>query len=374
MKKETKLIEKGGELQVVYIGIDVHKKQWKVAIYTPLYEYKVFSQNPDPGQLYVFLCKHFPGWRYLSVYEAGFCGFWIDASLSALGIENMVINPADLPESQKDRRRKTDTGDARKLAKALRGGFLKGIYCPSSSFQSLRSMVRHRSKLVKSQTIWKNRIKSYLSLHGVFISPCWQERNWSGHFLRWLYALPFGDQIQRATLASMLDTLRGIREEITRVNRRLRHLSKEAEHQPILACLTSVPGIGLISAWIIYTELMDLSRFASRDHLHSYCGLVPDLNQSGERDKGSGITRRSNRYLRAILVEASWQAIRRDPALQTYYQEQLSRMKAQQAIIRVAKKLVNRIRKCWVDQVPYQINTPAPEATTTPAGIEPESA
>ena len=193
MKKEVKIIEKILHEQVVYIGIDLHKKQWKIAIYTGLYEYKVFSQSPDPGQLYRYLTEHFPGWRYVSVYEAGFSGFWIHESLTSLGIESHVINPADLPESQKDRRRKSDKRDARNLAKALRAGTLTGIYCPNRDWISLRSLVRHRSKLVKSQTSWKNRIKSYLAYQGILIPTQWAQRNWSGGFLRWLDGLLLDD-------------------------------------------------------------------------------------------------------------------------------------------------------------------------------------
>ena len=31
--------------------------------------------------------------EYHSVYEAGFCGFWIHERLTALGIDNIVVNP-----------------------------------------------------------------------------------------------------------------------------------------------------------------------------------------------------------------------------------------------------------------------------------------
>ena len=356
MKKELKFIEKGLEDQVVYIGLDDHKNQWKVAIYTSLYEYKVFSQSVDPGQLYRYLTHHFPGWRYVSVYEAGFSGFWIHESLQSLGIESYVINPADLPESQKDRRRKNDKRDARNLARALRAGTLVGIYCPDRAWISLRALVRHRSKLVQSQTRWKNRIKSYLAYQGILLPQPWSERNWSGRFLHWLDQLLLGDTSARYTLDSMLEMLRSIRDQIRQVNQRLRHLAKDPRHQWVIQSLMSVPGIGMTSAWVIYTELIDPKRFARRDHLHSYCGLVPDLHQSADRSAHRGITSRANLYLRAILIEVSWHAIRKDPALQIYYRKAIQRMKGQQAIVKVAKKLLNRIRYVWIHQETYTCN------------------
>jgi transposase len=43
------------------------------------------------------LWKHYPGASYHSVYEAGFCGFWIHRELQAHGVHNIVVNPADVP-------------------------------------------------------------------------------------------------------------------------------------------------------------------------------------------------------------------------------------------------------------------------------------
>ena len=60
----------------IYVGIDVHKKQWNVSIMTAFKEHKTFVQPPEPGTLSRYLKEHFPNGSYYSVYEAGFCGFW----------------------------------------------------------------------------------------------------------------------------------------------------------------------------------------------------------------------------------------------------------------------------------------------------------
>ena len=71
--------------QNIYAGIDVHKKSWQVSIYSEVLYHKTFSQPPKPEVLYHYLEKHFPKGTYYSVYEAGFCGFWIHDRLQSLG-------------------------------------------------------------------------------------------------------------------------------------------------------------------------------------------------------------------------------------------------------------------------------------------------
>ena len=97
--------------QNLYIGIDVHLRSWSVAILSENATLKKFSQNADPIILANYLNNNYPGARYYSVYEAGFCGFWIHRKLTELGINNIIVNPADVPTMVKEKLRKTDAVD-----------------------------------------------------------------------------------------------------------------------------------------------------------------------------------------------------------------------------------------------------------------------
>ena len=77
-----------------------------------------------------YLRHHFPGAVYYAVYEAGYCGFWIHDQLVQEAIHCIVVNPADVPTRNKERRRKRDRVDCRKLARGLRNNELEGIYVP----------------------------------------------------------------------------------------------------------------------------------------------------------------------------------------------------------------------------------------------------
>lgn len=67
-----------------------------------------FSQNPDPALLKKHMDKNYPGAKIKVVYEAGFCGFGIQRSFQELGVEWIVVNAADIPTTDKERKRKDD--------------------------------------------------------------------------------------------------------------------------------------------------------------------------------------------------------------------------------------------------------------------------
>ncbi len=116
--------------QDVYVAINVAIKSWKVCIYVGQLFHKRFARPPDPGALVQYLRRALPDARYHSVYEAGYFGFWIHEALGQLGIDSMVINPAAVPTSDKERRTKTDRVDATKLARSLANGELHRLYVP----------------------------------------------------------------------------------------------------------------------------------------------------------------------------------------------------------------------------------------------------
>jgi len=100
----------------IYCGLDVHLKNWRINIRDDDMELRDFSQNPDPVALSNFLKKNYPGAAYKVGYEAGFCGFYIQRSLASLGIPCVVLNAADIPKGNKDKRQKNDKRDARNIS------------------------------------------------------------------------------------------------------------------------------------------------------------------------------------------------------------------------------------------------------------------
>jgi transposase len=133
--------------QNVYAGIDIHLKSWKVTIMLGDRENKTFSQDPNAETLWNYLRKNFPGANYHSAYEAGFCGFHAHRELINFGVSNLVVNPSDIPTTDKEKKQKEDKRDSRKIARSLKNGELESIYIPSKAIEELRGLVRYRKTL-----------------------------------------------------------------------------------------------------------------------------------------------------------------------------------------------------------------------------------
>jgi len=118
--------------------------------------------------------------------------------------------------------------------------------------------------------------------------------------------------------------------------------------------LKSVPGIGGIVAVGILAELGDLRLYNKFDQLASSVGMVPGIYSSGDNYIVKGITPRAKQLLRSYIIEASWQAVRFDPALQEYYRSHYGK-KPNKIIVKVARKLLSRIHAVIKTETPYQI-------------------
>ena len=334
-----------------YVGIDVHKRHWVVTIRQEGMELRTFSQDPRPEVLKKHLEKTYPGGTYHVVYEAGFSGFWACRWFREQGIDCVVVNPADVPTGQKEKDRKRDSVDSRKLARELYKGELEGIYVPDEEAQHLRSLCRLYSATVKDSTRMMNRIKGHLHFNGVFLSR--SSSNWSKGFISSLRELPLDGGPGREYLHLCLDDLDRIRQRKVVILKQLREYVRDHAAGRIIGYLKTIPGIAFRTAITLFTEIISMDRFSNADQLKAYFGLVPSSGDSGEKTPEKGMTARKNGFLRHLIIEAAWVAVRKDPAMLAAYNALRSRMKTQDAIIRIAVKLLRRIRYVWQHQCPY---------------------
>jgi len=339
--------------QSIFIGIDVHVQSWLVSIHTATLEHKTFSQAPDAGSLARYLARHFPGATLQAVYEAGVCGFAPYRHLEAAGIPCVVVHPPDVPTTDKQRRRKTDRRDARKLAHDLRAGQLTPIAVPSPEREADRSLVRLRATLTKERTRVKNRIKSWCRLWAVPIPAGCQSPRWSQAGRAALRSVTGPPDSAISVLQTQMDTLAALTAHRQAVTDQIAAVAQRAPYQESVSLLTSIPGISVVSAMTWLTELGPLERFAAFDTVCSYVGLVPGEHSSGETTTPTGLDRRGNPRLRHLLIQNAWTAVRKDPALLQRYEQLQARMPKQQAIIRIARKVLRRLCRVLRTREPY---------------------
>lgn len=338
----------------VYVGLDVHKKSWSVTVLTDDFEHKTFTQPPCADKLHRYLTKHFPGASYHCAYESGFSGYGNHRKLVELGINNIVINPADVPTTGKEKAGKTDKIDSRKIAKGLRGGALDAIHVFEEDHQDLRSFARMRHIMQRDVRRSKQRIKMFLLFNTITIPTDLDNESWSNAFENWLEGVSFPTAEGRRAFEFLLENYRFQKQQIRQISKELRaHFRKY--HNEDYNLLRSIPGIGPLSAIAIITEIGDIKRFPNINKLSSFVGLMPLTSNSGETERVGGMTYRCNNYLRTILVESSWQAVRKDPAMMIYYREHAAKGNGKKAIVKVAAKLLNRIRYVLKNKQEYEI-------------------
>jgi len=341
--------------QHFYIGIDVHKKSWKVNIRNSGMSLKFFSADPSPEPLYHHLEKNYQGGTFHIVYEAGFCGFWIQRRFGEMGVDCIVVNPADVPTSHKDTDRKSDAVDARKLAHELEKGGLKPIYVPELQLQHLRSLCRLYRCITQSSTRIKNRIKGLLAFNGVSVPH--HSAHWSAAFIAYLRTIPLDNGPAKDYLDLCLDELVEHRARKLKTIRKLRSYVRSSRDYDTIRHTMSIHGIGFITAITLYTEIADMRRFQNFDRLKSYVGLVPSCHSSGDKNDAGSLTQRKNPYLRYVLIEAAWSAVGKDPVLLAAFNKLISHMKKQEAIVRIASKLLGRIRYVWLHGCAFPYET-----------------
>ena len=339
----------------IYIGIDVHKKNWKITIQTDELVCRTFTQDPEVRLLSNYLKRNYPNASYYCAYEAGFSGFWIQQQLEKENINCIVVNPADVPTTDKEKKQKTDNRDSRKIARSLRNGELIGIYVPDKISLEERHLVRSRTMLVKDQTRNKNRIKSLLHFYGINYPEDLKECNkhWSKRFYNWLQEVEFTTEYGKSNMQSLVNYSLQIREMILSKTREIRSLSKTDKYSNSVRLLCSVSGIGLISAMIFATEIQDIRRFKNLDYQCAYIGLIPNMHSSGEKENIGKITNRGNKHLKNALIECAWMAIKYDPALLLTFKKLCKTMDSNKAIIRIARKLLSRIRYVLLNNKTY---------------------
>jgi transposase len=341
--------------QTIYCGIDVHKKGWRVNVRNDEFELEDYSQDPCEELLLNHLQKRYPGANIKVVYEAGFCGFGLQRTLERSGVNCIVVNPSDVPSSDKEKKRKNDKIDARKLSRQLSKAELEPIYVPAVIMEHARTLVRQRSRLVRDQTRCKNRIWHLLMFSGLKVDADKPKQYWTRGFVESLRRLPCENESLRHALDLAIEEYLSVRKLLMDATKRVRKLSVQPSFLSVQKLLQSIPGIGGVNAMIIMTELQDMRRFKTLDKLCSYVGIVPDTGSSGNNEIVKGITHRSNHYLRPAIVESSWVIIRKDPAMLMLYKKYCSMMIPNKAIIKIARHLLSRIRYVWMTQMEYEI-------------------
>jgi transposase len=304
--------------------------------------------------------------------------------------------------------RKTDVTDSEWLAELLLHGLLKPSFIPPKPQRELRDLTRYRSKLVQERTRVVNRLQKGLESANIKLSSVVSDI--MGVSAREMLAgLGAGEtdaallanlargrmrskipELEKALtglvephhrflLAQQLAHIDFLEERISdlsaEISRRMESLSQppatgssaESGEPPAVgpetpltwaeavALLDTIPGVNETAAEVMLAEMgLDMGQFPTHKHLAAWAGLSPGNHQSGGK-RYSGRTRKGNRPLATIMVQAAWSAVRtKDTFLKARYHRLAARRGKKRAIVAVAHSMLVSAWHMLTSRQPYQ--------------------
>ena len=294
----------------------------------------------------------------------------------------MEVNPVLISEYKKSktlRRTKTDSVDCESIARWL----MTVEYKPHSKgfyhAYSLKSLTRLRDKLIRQRSFYLVKITNVLDHTFPEFKPFFNERlsktalyllenygsaekmarmnSASYEKLRSLSRGKFSPQqflrlkelavntvgvnnsIFDVELNSLLSLYKSLVKEIDTIKKEINQLIEEVHPHYM-----SVPGIGPLSAAVIYSEYGDISNFTNPGQMLAFAGIEPGINESGTESHGGKMVKRGSSQLRYTLINCCLPLIRFDMTFATYYAKKRGEGKPHRvAITHVAKKLIRVI-------------------------------
>jgi transposase len=284
--------------------------------------------------------------------EAGTHSPWASRVLEECGHQVLVANARKLRLIYANKR-KTDEIDAENLARLARldPKLLYPLKHRSEDSQAHMALIRSRQALVSCRTQLVNHLRGAVKSFGGRLPKC--------------PARSFHNKAAEHIPEALLPALGPILEQIGSLTERIRDYERELEsiskeHYPETGLLRQVEGIGPLTALTFVLTLEDPHRFEKSRSVGAYLGLVPAMDQSGDRNPQKRISKEGDEMLRKLLVGSAHYILGpfgSDSDLRRHAEKIASRggkNSKKRAAVAVARKLSVLLHSLWVSGEVYQ--------------------
>lgn len=331
----------------IYVGVDVHKRHYHVAIWHNGRIGCVYSMSSDNKKLLRDVQQMRDSLKKI-VYEAGPTGYSLVRLLRSSNLSAEVVAVSKTPRAA-DSSAKTDRLDCQQLAEYAAKGLLTFVAVPTEQQEDDRQVVRLRDQLASKRKRIMQQIKSLLLQHGI----SWPGGNWNKMLIMQLRQLDISSEL-RFTLNQHIDEYEFFGRKLAETGAKLRQIFNSKRHSAAVEIFKSHPGVGNIVAWAFRAEMFDITRFKEPRHISKYTGLCPRVSQSGKTCHRGPITKTGRRQLRALLVQAAWGWYRTDPhARQIYNRLVHNSGNGKKAIVGLAKRIAIHLWRMLCDGCLY---------------------
>jgi len=209
---------------------------------------------------------------------------------------------------------KNDFRDGEAIAEAVQRPTMKFIATKTAEQLDLQALHRVRERLVSQRTGIINQIRAFLLERGVAVRQG----------LRFLRAglpqiLATRTDVLSPRMVHVIEARAG---DWRRLDERIEGLSADIEtlvqHDPACQRLMTVPGIGPIISSAMVAAIGRGEVFSKGRDFGAWLGLVPKQTSTGDRTILGRISKRGNRYLRVLFVQAAWVVLIRPKSWERY--------------------------------------------------------
>jgi len=281
-------------------------------------------------------------WLYWALHKSGYPVTCIDArhAHAVIGIQNV----------------KTDKNDARAIAHLMRTNLFSSVHVKSDESQRVKMLVNNRRCLVDQRVVLENQIRGSLKVFGLKTGKV-TTKQYDGR----VRDLIDGDGELEAGVFPLLDARSFLMCEINTLNKMLMTLAK---NDPVCRLLTTVPGVGPLTAVLYKAVIDDPSRFKKSKDVAAHAGITPRKYASGEVDYNGRITKCGDTMLRSHLFEAASIILR--PTMKTNPIKQwgtriAKRSSLKNARVAVARKLTIVMHRMWMDGTEFDWGSVSPQ-------------
>ena len=298
--------------RIVYIGMDVHTSNYTLCSLDPGYGVKKdnyfaevqFTNNfvTNVVNYVTNLKKKLKDCEFVCGYEAGCLGYSTYKDLTKAGIKCVIMAPSTMAVQKGGKKVKNDRRDARVIAQCLAYQTYKEVYVLSEHDEAVRGYLRMRDSHKKELKRIKQQIIAFCTGHGLF-SPT--KSNWTVAHLKWLKGLKFNDPVEQEIINEYLSSYTYLCDKIKAMDVRIEVLASEKQYCENVKKLRCIKGIETNVALTLLAEIGDFNRLSKPTAFAAYLGLIPGEQSSGDKVRGTGITKAGNSTLRQKLTEAA---------------------------------------------------------------------
>lgn len=316
-----------------FIGLDVSLKDTFISVREGGQRIWRGKCPSDPKLIAEVIRKRAPNASRV-VFETGPLSVWFYHGLVLAGLPAICVDARHAKAALDMARNKTDANDADGLAHLAEAGFYREVRVKSFESMLTRTLVAARNQMLKAATQLSNQIRGMMKTFGLVV-PKGAGNVFENH-VRGLLASNTGlEQI----ILPVLEAWRALR---TRVAELSKQLVTAARASVQCQLLSSIPGIGAVTASSFVAAIEDPENFRKSRSVGAWLGLTSRRYQSGEVDYDGHISRRGDNHLRGLLYEAATVILTRTMAnssLRTWGLKLRERVGFKRAAVAVARKL-----------------------------------